>query len=291
MDKKVRLLDCPGIVFASGSDANAGEILLRNCVKVEKIADPIQPVEAILRKCNLEKLMIRYKIPQFDGVQEFLSHVARRRGKLHKGGIPDYQDSARIVLQDWNNGGIPYYTIPPAEDTMDSKVYTSVAIVNTFAAEFDIDALLAEGDNDSVMVLPSIDSVPANDLVETMNVAEETGLDCMFTNLLSIREDEEETGPDAEAMVSDDDMDSDEGRMMDSDEEGDSTPHVANPIRPADDLNLQANKQLKKNLKKQKKKEKKERAANYVQDSFDFATDFVADNDGADDDDDDLLEM
>ena len=43
LDKKVRLLDCPGIVFASGGDKNAGDIILRNCVKVEKILDPIPP--------------------------------------------------------------------------------------------------------------------------------------------------------------------------------------------------------------------------------------------------------
>lgn len=48
LDKKVKLLDCPGIVFASGADKDVGEIMLRNCVKVEKIADPIQPGKIFL---------------------------------------------------------------------------------------------------------------------------------------------------------------------------------------------------------------------------------------------------
>merc|ERR1739848_906088 len=52
---------------------------------------------------------------EYSNSQEFLSHIARRRGKLLKGGVPDYMDAARIVLQDWNNGGISYYTIPPVE--------------------------------------------------------------------------------------------------------------------------------------------------------------------------------
>ena len=33
-----------------------------------------------------------------------------------KGGIPDYVDSARLVLRDWNTGKIPYYTAPPEPD-------------------------------------------------------------------------------------------------------------------------------------------------------------------------------
>ena len=38
LDKNIKLLDSPGIVFASAeSDAAA---VLRNCVKIEKLADP-----------------------------------------------------------------------------------------------------------------------------------------------------------------------------------------------------------------------------------------------------------
>jgi nuclear GTP-binding protein len=41
LDKNIKLLDCPGIVFANnGSDA---EILLRNAVKVEQLDDPSVP--------------------------------------------------------------------------------------------------------------------------------------------------------------------------------------------------------------------------------------------------------
>merc|ERR1712137_781892 len=151
LDKKVKLLDCPGIVFASGSDKNAGDIILRNCVKIEKIEDPIPPIDAILRKCNPVKLMVKYQISEYSNSQEFLSHIARRRGKLLKGGVPDYMDAARIVLQDWNNGGISYYTVPPAPET--KSAHETAQIVSTFAEEFDIDALLAEGDNSDVMVI------------------------------------------------------------------------------------------------------------------------------------------
>merc|ERR1712130_36578 len=285
LDKKVRLLDCPGIVFASGNEKNAGEIMLRNCVKVEKIPDPVQPVEAILRKCNPQKLMVHYKIPEFANAQEFLSNVARRRGKLLKGGIPDYNDAARIVLQDWNNGGISYYTVPPAEK-MDQNPHESAQIVNSFSQEFDIDTLLAEGDNDAVNVLPSLQTIPEAQLVD-VNGGEDNDFDSMFLNMLTLsdgtamQQDEDESEDEVDAMEDEDE---------ESEEEEGSTPYVKNPVRAADEFNLQTNQQRKKQLKKQRKKDKKQRS-DYVQEPFDFSSDFVADNDVEDDDDEDLLDI
>lgn len=50
LDKNIKLLDCPGIVFAQqGQDGqNAAEITLRNCVKVELLDDPITPGEYLV---------------------------------------------------------------------------------------------------------------------------------------------------------------------------------------------------------------------------------------------------
>ena len=43
-----------------------------------------------------------YCIPEYDDVQEFLSHLAKKMGKLKKGGIPDLEAAAKAVLRDWN---------------------------------------------------------------------------------------------------------------------------------------------------------------------------------------------
>jgi ribosome biogenesis GTPase A len=49
---------------------------------------------------------------------------------------PALQAAARIVLQDWNEGRIPYYTLPPkARNTQ----YNTAEVVTTWAAEFDAD--------------------------------------------------------------------------------------------------------------------------------------------------------
>lgn len=50
LDKHIKLLDCPGIVMATSTSDAA--MILRNCVKIEQLVDPLPPVEAILRRCN-----------------------------------------------------------------------------------------------------------------------------------------------------------------------------------------------------------------------------------------------
>ncbi len=64
-----------------------------------------------------------YKISCFNkkSEEEFLSLVARRYGKLLKGGIPDRIAAGRIVLKDWNAGRIPFFTLPPKTDNKQIK--------------------------------------------------------------------------------------------------------------------------------------------------------------------------
>lgn len=50
LDKNIKLLDCPGIVFSrsGGTSADEADVVLRNCVKVELVADPIAPGRYLL---------------------------------------------------------------------------------------------------------------------------------------------------------------------------------------------------------------------------------------------------
>lgn len=38
--------------------------------------------------------------------QEFYSHLASRMGRFKKGGVPDQEAAARILLNDWNTGKV-----------------------------------------------------------------------------------------------------------------------------------------------------------------------------------------
>ena len=131
LDGNVRLLDSPGVVF---DDRSA---MLGNCVDAESIDDPITPVAALLKRCNHESLLMTYSIPAFPpgDVMMFLAMVARSYGRVLKGGVPDKVAAARTVLKDWNNGKIPFYTVPPI--SLKPDVSNDAVVVSRFGKEFD----------------------------------------------------------------------------------------------------------------------------------------------------------
>ncbi|WOK92421.1 guanine nucleotide-binding protein-like NSN1 [Canna indica] len=135
LDKNVKLLDCPGVVMLKSGEADAS-IALRNCKRIEKLDDPIAPVNEILKLCPAERLISLYKLPSFSSVDDFLLKVATIRGKLKKGGLMDTAAAARIVLHDWNEGKIPYFTLPP---TRNEEEHLDSVIVPQFGKEFNID--------------------------------------------------------------------------------------------------------------------------------------------------------
>lgn len=135
LDKNIKLLDCPGVVMLR-SGQNEASVALRNCKKIEKLEDPIGPVKEILKLCPSRVLVTLYKLPSFESVDDFLQKVATVRGKLKKGGIVDIEAAARIVLHDWNEGKIPYYSMPP---TRNEGEPSEAKIVSELGKEFNID--------------------------------------------------------------------------------------------------------------------------------------------------------
>lgn len=70
LDKFIRLLDAPGIV--PGPKSEVGTIL-RNCIHVQKLADPVIPVETILQRCNLEEVqkVLVHALPHSKGLSVY----------------------------------------------------------------------------------------------------------------------------------------------------------------------------------------------------------------------------
>jgi hypothetical protein len=97
----------------------------------------VAPIELIIKRTAPEQLMYLYAIPRFQDTNEFLCHIARRQGKLKKGGIPNVDAAAKSVLIDWNQGKIPFYTLPPAIPT----TANNAVIVGSWAPEFDLESL------------------------------------------------------------------------------------------------------------------------------------------------------
>lgn len=96
------------------------------------------PVATILQRVPAQHLVHLYRIAPFEGADDMLAQVAHARGKLLKGGVPDVRTAARLVLQDWNDGRIAFYTRPPPRAGAEAQ---SAQLVAQFAADFDADAV------------------------------------------------------------------------------------------------------------------------------------------------------
>ncbi|XP_026532060.1 guanine nucleotide-binding protein-like 3-like protein [Notechis scutatus] len=196
LDKHIKLLDCPGIVMASPTSDAA--MILRNCIRIEQLADPVSPVEAILKRCNKQQIMQHFSVPDFQNTMEFLAYLAKRQGKLKKGGMPDHEKAAKTVLNDWMSGKISYFTHPPETHTLPTHI--SAEIVTEMGKAFDFEALEQENEK----ALANLNSGPVGISLEgsgltsgaETEMAEEEGLHITEEEESKMEEDEgDELGP------------------------------------------------------------------------------------------------
>ncbi|TRY51906.1 GTP binding/Guanine nucleotide-binding protein-like 3 N-terminal domain containing protein [Cryptosporidium tyzzeri] len=146
LDSTTKLIDSPGVVF-TGNSQDPSQVL-RNTVQLTNVKDYFEPISLLLQKIDHEILLKLYKIPIFNNVSEFLTNVSISRGKLNKGGIPDINSAAMIVLTDWFNGKIPYYNFPPQDHSHQNQLEKeSITIVSNWSQEFNIDSIYDELDS------------------------------------------------------------------------------------------------------------------------------------------------
>lgn len=58
LDSKIKLLDSPGIVFASSASGEHSDavIALKNALRTDALSDPITPATAILQRANKQQV-------------------------------------------------------------------------------------------------------------------------------------------------------------------------------------------------------------------------------------------
>lgn len=139
LDSTVSLIDCPGIVFNHQAEGENASLMLRNCLKVEQLADPITPALEALSRIQPAVLQRLYALPetQAENSSALLAVIAKRLGKLKRGGVPDLEATARHILNDWNNGKIAYYTPVPTDK---AHLLSHAEIVTDFAPRFNFDS-------------------------------------------------------------------------------------------------------------------------------------------------------
>jgi nuclear GTP-binding protein len=89
--------------------------VLKNVVRAEKIEEPMEFIHGILARCEEKYLKQIYKINSWKDDEDFVGQCAKNYGKLLRGGEPDLKATAKIILNDWQRGKIPYF-IPPPKD-------------------------------------------------------------------------------------------------------------------------------------------------------------------------------
>lgn len=110
--KRIYLIDSPGIVPPNKDDTDE-QLLLRGVVRVENTENPHQYVEAVLRRCQPKHVNRTYEINGYADATEFCELIARKAGRLLKGGEPDLDGVAKMVINDFLRGKLPWFVPPP----------------------------------------------------------------------------------------------------------------------------------------------------------------------------------
>lgn len=100
------MLQGPGVVPPNPSDTPQ-DILMRGVVRVEKVENPEQYIPAILAKVKTHHMERTYELKGWKDHIHFLELLARKGGRLLKGGEPDVDGVAKMVISDFLRGKIP----------------------------------------------------------------------------------------------------------------------------------------------------------------------------------------
>jgi nuclear GTP-binding protein len=118
--KRIFLIDCPGVVYPSAETDT--EKVLKGVVRVELVTNPEDYVEEVMKRVRKEYLAKTYNITQYDNHIDFLEQLAKRFGKLLKGAEPDINTTAKMVLNDWQRGKLPFYVAPEGFEIPKSRM-------------------------------------------------------------------------------------------------------------------------------------------------------------------------
>ncbi|XP_076845394.1 guanine nucleotide-binding protein-like 3 isoform X2 [Brachyhypopomus gauderio] len=111
ISKKVKMIDSPAIV---ASPSNPGEKLTLRSLQVEEEGgSPVEAVRVLLQHCAQEHIMLQYNVPDYRNSLEFLTTLAKKRGYLQKGALPNVEMAATVFLNDWTGAKLSYHSKTP----------------------------------------------------------------------------------------------------------------------------------------------------------------------------------
>lgn len=120
LTRRIYLIDCPGVVPTSANDSQTSTVL-KGVLRVEALPVPSEHIPTLMSRVKPLYLSRSYGIALPDpddpsrswDPEQFLDTLARMKGRLLKGGEPDVDGVAKIILSDWVRGRIPFFVPPP----------------------------------------------------------------------------------------------------------------------------------------------------------------------------------
>ena len=107
IDKEVELLDMPGILWPKFDDKQAAlKLAFTGAIKddVTDVEGLAYELGAYLAENYPERLKERYKLDSFEG--NILELIAKKRGMMQSGGVPDTERAAAALLDEYRSGKI-----------------------------------------------------------------------------------------------------------------------------------------------------------------------------------------
>uniref|UniRef100_A0A1A7WLA5 Guanine nucleotide-binding protein-like 3 n=1 Tax=Iconisemion striatum TaxID=60296 RepID=A0A1A7WLA5_9TELE len=142
--KNLKLMDSPGIVASPNNPAVS--MTLRSLQVEEGHLSKFDAVKMLLKQCNSSQIMLQYNVPDFKNSLEFLTLLAKKRGFLQKGGVPDTEQAANTFLDDWTGAKLSYHCKVPSNH---SHTYMSDTMVAKMLSGWDLNRI-KEGNEETL---------------------------------------------------------------------------------------------------------------------------------------------
>jgi nuclear GTP-binding protein len=159
--KRISLIDCPGVVVDTAGDTEQDSVL-KGVVRPERLESPEEFIPAILARVKPEHVAAQYKLDDQKDMDndkkdnddkeattaaagggrvvlwkdsiELMEMIAKRSGRLLKGGEPCLRTAAIMLINDYQRGRLPHYVAPPELKDDEQEQAVAVAVASKAAA-------------------------------------------------------------------------------------------------------------------------------------------------------------
>lgn len=137
IQKNVKMIDSPGIL---ASPSNPAASMALRSLQVEEGQESVQEaVTALLKQYDQTQIMLQYNIPDYRNSLEFFTLLAKKRGYLQKGGVPNSEQAATAFLTDCTGAKLSYYCRP--QENPGLPTYMSDIVINEMKNGWDLNHL------------------------------------------------------------------------------------------------------------------------------------------------------